>query len=100
MLQPIPLARLIGTRLRTLRETANLRQEQIAASARKVGFHSWARGTVAMIESGRRRLTLEEFLLIPAILGNVGIENVELPDLIDAGAGGVVLISPSSERPF
>lgn len=47
-----------------------------------------------MIESGRRRLTLEEFLALPGILRNAGLGRVELPDLV--GTAGHALLSPLS----
>jgi transcriptional regulator with XRE-family HTH domain len=75
MVSPVPvsLARFLGARLRAHREAGGRRQEELAAAARAVGFSKWTRGTVAMIESGRRRLTLEEFLTVPLLLDRLGI---------------------------
>lgn len=52
----------------------------------------WTRGTVAMIESGRRRVTLEEFLALPIILERAGVRDAELADLV--GSDGLAQLSP------
>lgn len=44
-----------------------MRQDEIAFFARKVGLQ-WSRATVAAIETGRRQLSLEEFLILPYVL--------------------------------
>jgi transcriptional regulator with XRE-family HTH domain len=58
---------LLGQRLRALREDGGKRQEDLAAAARGYGL-SWSRATVAAIETGRRRLSVDELLLLPATL--------------------------------
>ncbi len=90
MTPPVPLHQLIGARLRQLRESAGLTQEAIAAQARVVGFADWARGTVSMIEGGRRRVTLEEFLALPLILHYAGAGQMRLVDLLGAGAPALI----------
>ena len=90
MARPVPLHQLIGTRLRQLREGAGLRQEDIATQARAVGFGDWVRGTVAMIEGGRRRVTLEEFLALPLILYYAGVGEVALTDLVGDDAPALI----------
>src|SRR5439155_26501278 len=67
MSQRIQLHQLVGDRVRALRQAAGRRQEDLAAAAREYGF-DWVRGTVASIEAGQRRVTLEEFLALPTIL--------------------------------
>ncbi len=62
-----PLGGILGAAIREARETRRLRQDDLAAVAREVGL-PWTRVTVAAIEIGRRRLTLDEFLLLPAVL--------------------------------
>jgi transcriptional regulator with XRE-family HTH domain len=89
---PVPLHQLVGARLRQLREAAGLRQEDVAARAREGGLIEWARGTVAMIELGRRRVTLEEFLVLPSILARAGVGDVRLADLVGEG---VALLNPA-----
>lgn len=66
----------IGRRLRSMREAANLRQDELADAARRSGLR-WTRATVAGIESGRRRLSLEEVLLLPLALERA---NIYAPD--------------------
>jgi transcriptional regulator with XRE-family HTH domain len=86
----VPLHELIGARLRELREGAGLTQEEIAAQARVVGFADWARGTVSMIEGGRRRVTLEEFLALPLILSYAGAGQWRLVDLLGAETPAII----------
>jgi hypothetical protein len=58
-----------------------------------MGF-DWVRGTIAMIESGRRRLTIEEFFCLPQILETAGAGDLWLADLLH-GAGDVhVYLTP------
>jgi transcriptional regulator with XRE-family HTH domain len=65
-----PLAAALGQRLRELREKLGLRQDEVAAWARRAGLR-WSRTTVTAIETGHRDVALEEFLLLPYIL-NLG----------------------------
>ena len=71
---PPPLPKFLSQRFRDLRKAAGERQEETAERARSMGLR-WSRATVAGIESGRRKLSTEEFLLLPFVL------NVELSDL-------------------
>jgi len=56
----------IGERLCQLRQQRGVRQEDVAAGARKIGLR-WNRATVALIENGLRKLSLGEFLALPYI---------------------------------
>jgi transcriptional regulator with XRE-family HTH domain len=58
--------RVVGMRLRALREERGLTEGQIAIAARQLGV-SWRRSTVSTIELGGRNLRPEELLLIPLI---------------------------------
>jgi hypothetical protein len=90
MLKPVPaqprtLLQLIGARMRALRDARGLLQEDVAAQARSLGF-DWTRGTVAMLEAGRRRLTLEEWLLLPQVFDRADAAPLTLPECLpDAG---------------
>ncbi len=53
--------------MRSIRDTHGVTAEDVAAQARAHGL-SWQRSTVASIEIGRRGLSVEEFVLLPAIL--------------------------------
>ena len=57
----------IGERLRELRQERGARQEDVAARAREIGL-TWSRATVALLEAGRRQLSVGEFLLLPFVL--------------------------------
>ncbi len=66
--EPITLQDLLARRLRALRLAHNARQEDVARGALSLGL-DWTRSTVAAIEAGRRVLSIEELLLLPAIVG-------------------------------
>ena len=68
-------------------------QETVAAHARAHGFR-WQRGTIAMVEAGRRRLSLEEYLFLPTVLKAAGLVNADFKseDLIG-------LSHPATPRP-
>jgi transcriptional regulator with XRE-family HTH domain len=61
-----PLQDAIGERLRQLREARGLRQEDIAAGARRIGLR-WNRPTIALVENGIRQLSVGEFLAMAVI---------------------------------
>ena len=67
MAQATPLSAFIGQRLRSCRETHGLRQDQLAFVARAWGLQDWTSATVAAIEIGRRRLSIDELVLLPWI---------------------------------
>jgi transcriptional regulator with XRE-family HTH domain len=67
MPEAMSLTDAIATRLRQLRMEHGGRQEEIAAAARHFGLQ-WTQATVAAIETGKRRLSLEELTLLPLIL--------------------------------
>jgi hypothetical protein len=66
-----PFCALIGHRLKAWREQQGERQETVALSARRWGL-PWSANVVALIEAGRRHLTAQEFVLLPAALGDLG----------------------------
>jgi hypothetical protein len=90
--QPVPLHRLIGRRLRALREATRRRQEDVAAAARGRGF-DWVRGTVAAIETGGRRVTAEELVALPTILRDAGLGDLSLGELVGGAEDGMVRLS-------
>ena len=61
------LAAAVGRRLRELREEAGRSQNELANSARRAGI-DWTRASVASLESGRRGLSADEFVLLPVAL--------------------------------
>lgn len=61
------LSEVIGARIRAWREASQVRQEVIAATARRWGLR-WTRATVAALETGGRRLRPEELLLLPYVV--------------------------------
>lgn len=81
------VSRHVGQRLAELRAEAGRRQEDVAAAARRLGM-DWTRATVAAVETGRRQLGLDEFLVLPLVLhealGRDTVADLKLADLIDA----------------
>ena len=67
MAKAVNLEEAIGRGLRDLREKAGVPRELLAVAAREAGI-DWKTGTMESIESGRRRLTTGEFLLLPSVL--------------------------------
>lgn len=64
-----PVSVQMGRAMREFRKrNKNTSGSVVAAEARELGDLNWSPATVSKIESGRRALTVEEFLLIPAIL--------------------------------
>lgn len=71
------LSHLVGERIREMREISQVRQEDIAATARKHYGLAWTRATIAALESGKRSLSVEELVLLPLI---VSFSHCRLPD--------------------
>lgn len=66
-----PLAEIVGERLKAFREERGLRQADVAAAAAKWGL-AWARSSIAAMEAGSRNLSMEEVLLLPVIIDDLG----------------------------
>jgi len=66
----------IGLKLKTLRETRGIPREIVALIARRSGLN-WSRAQLSLIERGRRRLTLGEWLALPMILTEALTPEVE-----------------------
>ncbi len=58
----------IARELRRAREDSGWTQEQLASAMREAG-HSWLRVTVAEVEGGGRRVSLEELLALAVLFG-------------------------------
>ncbi len=83
------LSRVVGERMRAVREERGWRQDEVAARARDFGLR-WTRATVASVETGRREVTIGELLLLPDLLRYA----VELPDLVPPGT--YVMLGPDA----
>jgi transcriptional regulator with XRE-family HTH domain len=57
----------VGRRIRKFREEAGRSQDELADAARRAGI-DWTRASVASLETGRRGLEAEEFMLLPLAL--------------------------------
>jgi len=93
-----PPGALVGERLRRIREGAGLTQDEVAGAAARRGLTTWRRITVGDLESGKRRLTIEEFAALPVILDDLGCRTlrsrgprlVEADDEVEMAPGWVV----------
>jgi len=81
--QPSDLDTVITTQLRFLRERKGVPRELVALRARHWGL-DWTAATVALIEDGRRRLSIGELLLLPNVLSETSIlpPSASLGDLL------------------
>lgn len=66
-----PLAAIVGEQLKAFREEKGLRQADVAAAASKWGL-PWARSSIAALEAGTRNLSVEELLLLPFVISELG----------------------------
>ncbi|MBA3291073.1 MAG: helix-turn-helix transcriptional regulator [Actinobacteria bacterium] len=76
------LAKVLGQRIRELRDAQGVTADEVAASARHFGL-PWQRSTVATLETGKRGLAAEELLMLPLVLGRAGVSGVRLIDLLN-----------------
>jgi transcriptional regulator with XRE-family HTH domain len=57
-----------------IRHSADVTRDQFATAMRKLGLTSWRPSTVSQLESGRRRLSARELLLLPIAMQHCGVE--------------------------
>jgi transcriptional regulator with XRE-family HTH domain len=67
---PQSVAEVVGRAMQRLREESGRRQEDVAAAARALGL-KWNQATVAAFEGGRRTVTADLLLALPAIYSRV-----------------------------
>jgi hypothetical protein len=82
----VPLAEVLAANLRSLRDRRKFTQGDLAEDMQRLGF-PWVRETVGQIETGRRRVALEEALALSVVLND---EHGELYD-----CDGPISLSPS-----
>lgn len=67
--------------MRELRTAHDAVQDDVVAASRTYGL-GWVRSTVAMIESGQRGLSAEEFVALPLVLSDALATDVTMHDII------------------
>lgn len=82
--EPPTIAELVGQRVRDIRQKSGRSQDELAQAARRVGL-DWTRAAVAGLETGRRGLSVEEFLLLPLALREVDGQDHALAELLQGG---------------
>jgi transcriptional regulator with XRE-family HTH domain len=85
--QPLRTALAAGTR--AARQRLGLRQDDAAARLRVHGLASWLRGTVAQAETGARRFSLEDLLLLALAY------EVPVATLVDGADEDLIELSPT-----
>jgi hypothetical protein len=76
------VTQIVGANMRRVRETNAKVLYDVAAAARDLGL-TWDASAVSRIETGKRDLTLEEFLALPLVLTLALNEIVSLVDLLE-----------------
>ena len=79
--EPLTLQQVVAKNVRRLRHEKNLRQEDVATAARRSGLR-WTGVTVTQLESGKRSITMEEFVLLPMMLRCTLADLVEHDELV------------------
>jgi hypothetical protein len=67
----VPLHAALGAGVKAMRSARDLRLEDVSAAARAYGL-TWGPSSVAQLEVGKRRLTVEEYALLPTIMAWAG----------------------------
>jgi transcriptional regulator with XRE-family HTH domain len=70
--QLIEIGEVVARSVKWVRESARITQQQLADDMGRLGFVNWKRITVAEVESGKRRLSVEEMIGI-AVLFDVPV---------------------------
>jgi transcriptional regulator with XRE-family HTH domain len=73
---PLDVARELARGLKAFRLARGLRQDDVAAAARRAGL-DWTRSVVMAFEAGKRFLTVDEFVRIPFLLQALGVPRGE-----------------------
>lgn len=71
----------IGRNVGWIRKRHRIRQDEVAERARLYGLE-WSRSIVAALETGRRRVLVTEFFVLPKLLEDLVGEPVTLADLV------------------
>lgn len=72
----VTLGELLAERLGAIRREAGLTQDEVARAAARRGL-GWRRLTVRDLEAGTRRLTLEEWALLPVVFHDLGVGTLQ-----------------------
>src|SRR5262245_34322271 len=82
---------LLARNLRAYRAAANLSQAQISRRMQALGFMSWQRSTMSLVEQGKRKLTAAELVGLALVL-NVKPERQMYPDRRGDRVAGAVRV--------
>ena len=86
------ITQIVGANMRRIRESRAKVLHDVATAARDLGL-TWDPSAVSSIETGKRDLTLEEFLALPLVMTLALNEIVTLADLLEADVEDELLLS-------
>src|SRR5215217_2388487 len=75
------VTQIVGANMRRIREERSKVLHDVASAARELGL-TWDASAVSRIETGKRDLTLEEFLAVPLIMTVALNDTVTMADLL------------------
>ena len=90
--EPRTIAQVVGANMRRIRESRAKVLQDVSTAAKEVGLR-WDASQVSRIETGKRDLTVEEFLALPLVMTLALDDQVTLVDLLEMhwGVGGTEL---------
>lgn len=83
-MSPVPYDDLLARNLRAARASAELSQDDVRERMRDLGFTSWQRSTMSLVERAKRRLTAEEVAALALVLQTTVARLVTPPDERDS----------------
>jgi hypothetical protein len=86
------ITQVVGANMRRIRESRAKVLHDVATAARDLGL-TWDPSAVSRIETGKRDMTLEEFLALPLVMTLALNEIVTLADLLEADVEDELLLS-------
>ena len=99
------MSKMVGRRVREIRNQYGLTQDNLSMVARERFGLSWTRPTIAAMETGKRQLSVEEFLLIPLILNlalwekRANAKTVQLIDVMPHPEAWIYISPQCAARP-
>lgn len=93
------VTQVIGANMRQLRERRAKVLHDVATSARELGL-TWDASAVSRIETGKRDLSLEEFLALPLVMSVALNEVVSLVDLLEMDPEQRIFIKSFDQETF
>lgn len=88
---------MVGDRVRAVRESAGIRQQDLSDAARQLGLTTWTRTRIAALERGDKAISAEDVVRLLAVLNIAAGRVVDLAELFDSPAA--VALSDTASIP-